>query len=75
MSEEAADAVPTLREMRARAGLLVKELAHSAGVTRMTLWRWESGFADVPSRRVRPLARALGVGVETVLEAVEAVRE
>lgn len=48
-NDEATALGKRLRAVRAYAGIEVRELAKEVGVTRTTIWRWESGV--LPKRR------------------------
>jgi transcriptional regulator with XRE-family HTH domain len=58
-----------LADLRLRAGLTQRELAHHVGVTVRTLAHWEAGTRPVPYRVVRQLARCLRRPVSQVLAA------
>jgi XRE family transcriptional regulator of biofilm formation len=58
--------VQRLREQR---GLTVQELAERAGTTYQTIWRIERGEQRDPSVALtRGIARALGVGVDYLID-------
>jgi transcriptional regulator with XRE-family HTH domain len=56
-----------LREAREAKGMTQETLAKKAGVSRAYLSRLEMGRHDPPLSRVRKLARALGVKIETLV--------
>lgn len=60
----------TLSDLRAAAGLTQAKLAHRVGVERRTIIRWEAGVAVPRATDMRPLAYALGVTVEDVIDAI-----
>ena len=67
------EAIPRLgqriQRLRERRGLTVKELADRAGTTYQSIWRIERGEQLDPSiALVRGIARALGVGVDHLIE-------
>lgn len=53
-----------LRDLRERAGLSMEELAKAVGVSRQSLFAWETGKAWPSSMYLQPMARALGCTVE-----------
>lgn len=62
-----------LKALRQRRGLTQQELADRLGVSNKSVSRWESGgYPDVPL--LVPLARALGVTVDELLDEVQPVR-
>lgn len=44
-------------------------LAKQLGVSRMTLWRWESGAEPIPVERQRQIAELLGEPIEAIFGA------
>lgn len=62
-----------LKALRRRRGLTQQELADRLGVSNKSVSRWEGGgYPDVPL--LVPLARALGVTVDELLDEVQPVR-
>jgi putative transcriptional regulator len=57
-----------LREAREARGMTQETLAKKVGVSRAYLSRLEMGRHDPPLSRVRKLAKALGVKVETLVK-------
>jgi transcriptional regulator with XRE-family HTH domain len=56
-----------LKELRAKAGLSQKALAEALDVDQATVSRWERGEREPWLSIVGPLARVLGVEVETLV--------
>lgn len=46
-----------IKERRAARGLSREALARELGVTRVTVFKWEEGFIDVPWRQIERIAR------------------
>jgi transcriptional regulator with XRE-family HTH domain len=61
-----------LRFWRDRRALTQQELADKAKITRVALARIEAGVAEPRPSTTRALARALGVGVEDLMESLNA---
>ena len=62
--------VPTrLKNLRQKKGLTVSELADLVGVSRPTIWSWESARSEPRRRSLAALAAALGVSERDVLGA------
>ena len=58
-----------VQQLREKRGLSVQELADRAGTTYQTIWRIERGQQLDPSVALtRGIARALGVGVDYLIE-------
>lgn len=57
-----------LRELRRRSGLSVTELANTLGVSRPTVWSWESARNRPRKKHVAALAAALGVSESEILQ-------
>lgn len=56
--------LPGIRARRKAAGLSIETLAGTLGVTRQTIYNWESG-ARLPAADVLPeIARALGCSID-----------
>lgn len=66
-----------IQTLRKGAGLTQDQLAQRVGVSRQAVSRWELGEAAPETEKLLPLARALGVTVDELLEqpAAEAERE
>jgi transcriptional regulator with XRE-family HTH domain len=56
-----------LKELRRRKGMTIADLAASAGVSRPTIWSWESARSKPPRSSLAALAAALGVSEPEVL--------
>jgi transcriptional regulator with XRE-family HTH domain len=56
-----------LKSLRERAGLSQAELARRLGINQPSLSRWESGQGEPGLSIIRPLAAALGVDIETLV--------
>ena len=59
-----------MRDLRARQGLKQSEVARRMGLDPSIPSLWEQGKRLVPANRVRPLAEALEVSVEELLDGV-----
>lgn len=57
----------TLAERRAELGLHIKDLARMVGVTRQSVWCWETGVSSPKARYIRAYANALKVEVEELV--------
>jgi XRE family transcriptional regulator, master regulator for biofilm formation len=58
-----------IQQLREQRGLSVQELASRAGTTYQSIWRIERGEQRDPSVALtRAIARALGVGVDYLIE-------
>lgn len=61
--------LPGIRARRKAAGLSIETLAGTLGVTRQTIYNWESG-ARLPAADVLPeIARALGCSIDDLYTA------
>lgn len=60
-----------LRELRLSKGLTIAELADTIGVSRPTIWSWESARSKPRSRSLTALAAALGTGAAEVLTSAQ----
>ena len=56
-----------LKTLRQRAGLSVDELAELTGISRQTLYDWESTKASPPVKELPKLSEHLGVKIRTLL--------
>jgi len=65
---------PNLASLRLEKGLSQQQLARNIGTSQSRLSRIESGLDDPRLSTVRKLAEALGVGIETVSQAITAAR-
>lgn len=52
---------------RRAAGLTQVEVAKRVGVAQSTYSKWETGESDMQAIHIRPLAMALGLGIEAVV--------
>lgn len=59
----------TLKSLREAKGYSQGGVAGLLGVQERQVRRWENGEAVIPTGRLMPLARCLGVGVGQLLEA------
>ena len=50
-----------MKRLREDMVLSQRELARMAGLTQMTVWRLENGYADAHAQTIRKLAEVLGV--------------
>lgn len=60
-----------LRELRLSKGLTIAELADSIGVSRPTIWSWESARSKPRSKSLTALVAALGTSAAEVLTSAE----
>jgi transcriptional regulator with XRE-family HTH domain len=60
-----------LQKLRKKAGLSQAGLARKAGIPVRTIQNWEQGHRGPRAIHLMPLARALGVSVETLLVEME----
>lgn len=51
----------TLKAARVNAGITCAEAAESVGYKRGSLWRWETGKAEIPAPILERLCRLYGV--------------
>jgi len=56
-----------LRMLREKTGLTVDELAEKTGISRQTLYDWESTKASPPVKELPKLSEHLGVKIRTIL--------
>ncbi|WP_082765949.1 helix-turn-helix domain-containing protein [Azotobacter vinelandii] len=56
-----------LKQFRVKAGLTQTELAKVVGVSQPNYQRWESGAASIPEDKLNKLAKALQVGIDTLM--------
>ena len=61
----------TLKQLRAKAGLSQRALALRLGVQKQTVCRWDTGETWPRSWLLRPLAGALGVSVDELLDVLD----
>ena len=61
----------TLRDLREQAGLSQRALALRLGVRQQAVCRWEAGEVWPRSWMLRPLAGALGVSVDELLDVLD----
>ena len=59
--EEVEVDVAKLKRLREDRVLSQRELARMAGLTHVTVWRLENGFAEAHAQTIRKLAEVLGV--------------
>ena len=57
-----------IQRERARLGLSQEKLAELVGVSRQAVSKWELGDAMPDTDKLVPLARALGISVDTLLD-------
>lgn len=50
-----------LLEFRIRKGLSREALAAKLGVNQSTVWRWETGDAEIPIERLAPIRKVTGI--------------
>jgi PAS domain S-box-containing protein len=55
-----------LRLLRKKTGLQTKVFCERVGISVSTLWHWEKGSKTPPEKKVRKLAKVLGVSVEEI---------
>ena len=55
-----------LRELRERSPYTMEELAERAGLSKPTLWKWETGRSEPRDRSLARLAEALGVSLRAL---------
>ena len=55
-----------LRKFREATGLQTKIFCERVGISVSTLWHWEKGSKTPPEKKVRKLAKVLGVSVEEI---------
>ena len=55
-----------LRLLREETGLQTKVFCERVGISVSTLWHWEKGSKTPPEKKVRKLAKVLGVAVEEI---------
>jgi transcriptional regulator with XRE-family HTH domain len=72
-TRERADRLPDdfglgLRTLREERNLSLRELAERAGVSQVTIWKWEHGYSQPRSRMLPSLAQALQVPVTWLTE-------
>ncbi len=67
--------MPTLKRLRELAVLSRSELAEACGVSRQTIWEWESGRARPTALRQRKLLEALKITPAELLDALEETRK
>jgi transcriptional regulator with XRE-family HTH domain len=65
----------TLHDLRQHTGLTQMALASKVGSTPAQVSEWELGHVQPSIKYLRPLAKALGVSVERVLDAIEESRK
>ena len=59
-----------LKDLRRSCGFRSQaSFGRQVGVTGRTVRRWENGESEIPSGRLIPVSRSLGVSVEYLLEA------
>lgn len=56
-----------LKALREKAGLTQTDLAKRLGVYQSSIARWELGHGEPGVSLVRPLAKVLGVDIETIV--------
>lgn len=66
LSTCAEDAVKTIKELRAAAGLTQLELAMQVGVTPSAVYNWERGKNEPSATNLRDIAKALGVPMHEI---------
>lgn len=72
MGETSVDGQPsTLRDLRTRLGLTLREVAGALGKSQRTLLRWEKGETRPPAGEVSRLADLYGVEAREIVRAVE----
>lgn len=60
-----------IKEHRVRCGMTQEFVAHSLGVTRQAVSKWESGASDPSTGNLMALARLFGVPAEELLHGAE----
>jgi len=63
-----------LRSLRESKGYSTRGLGQLLGVTRKAVERWEHGLSAPRIGRIVPIARALGVSTEDILDAIAEVQ-
>lgn len=58
--------MPTIRELRERAGLSQRELARRVGVHYMTIWNWEANQRGMTAHQLKAVADAFGVRMDDI---------
>ena len=58
----------SLKQLRKNAGLTQTELAEQIGSTQVNVSNWETKRAQLPIKKLKALAHALGVAIEELLE-------
>lgn len=64
----------TLKQLREKSSLSQEALARRLEVSRVTIANWEAGETEPSATNARKLARALGVPVDTIIDAVESAQ-
>lgn len=64
----------TLKQLREKSSLSQEALARRLEVSRVTIANWEAGETEPSATNARKLARALGVSVDTIIDAVESAQ-
>lgn len=67
--------MPTLKQFREEAALTQPELGQLCGVTKQTIWGWETGVVSPRPPHIRKLAEVLGKSVAEIRQAVQATKE
>lgn len=65
----------TLKQLREKSSLSQEALARRLEVSRVTIANWEAGDTEPSATNARKLARALGVPVGTIIDAVESAHQ
>lgn len=61
----------TLKQLREEAGLTQEQLAFRMGVTRATIYNWETGAVQPSRQYIKPLADLLGVTTAAIYAAID----
>lgn len=67
--------MPTLRQLREDLALTQTELGKMLGVTKQTIWGWESGNVYPYPGHIRKLAEIFGKSVPEIRAALQASKE